>query len=185
VRPYASAEWYRSFSERLPGGQRPGTYGYMTEPRSLTWKKPIAWPTSCITIAPLILLLPQEHRSSTSSISPSVEPTYALPQYAQLLVDTGSRDLVLFKSRMPASLLPVPWTGDKVIQLPAGLARLLRYDLRQVTLGDQRWESLPGFVLGASTSSYPAGIDGVLGVRAVGGARVRLDFERRELGWSE
>jgi Aspartyl protease len=106
-------------------------------------------------------------------------------QPVQLLVDTGSRDLVLFKSRMPASLLPVPWKGDKVIQLPAGLVRLLRYDLRQVTLGDQRWESLPGFVLDASTSSYPAGIDGVLGVRAIGGARVRLDFERGELGWSE
>ena len=37
-------------------------------------------------------------------------------QPVQLLLDTGTRDLVLFKSRMPAPLLPVPWKGDKVIQ---------------------------------------------------------------------
>ena len=54
-----------------------------------------------------------------------------------------------------------------------------------MTLGDQRWESLPGFVLDASTASYPAGIDGVLGVCAIGRTRVRFDFERGELGWTE
>jgi len=106
-------------------------------------------------------------------------------QPVQLLVDTGSRDLVLFKSRMPAPLLPIPWKGDKVIQHASGLAHLLRYDLHQVTLGDQRWESLPGYVLDASLANYPSGIDGVLGVRAIGGTRVRFDFERGELGWTE
>jgi hypothetical protein len=103
----------------------------------------------------------------------------------QLLVDTGSRDLVLLKSRMPASLLPVPWRGDKIIRHASGLAHLLRYELRQATLGDQRWERLDGFVLDASTAGYPPGIDGVLGVRALGGNRVRFDFERGELSWSK
>jgi predicted aspartyl protease len=103
----------------------------------------------------------------------------------QLLVDTGSRDLVLFKSRMPAALLPLPWKGDKTILHASGVAHLLRYDLRQVTLGDQHWENLSGFVLDASTASYPPGIDGVLGVRAIGGTQVRFDFERGELGWSK
>ena len=103
----------------------------------------------------------------------------------QLLVDTGSRDLVLFKSRMPAQL-----TADALERReddPARLgrrARLLRYELRQVTLGDQHWDSLPGFVLDASTRPIRRGIDGVLGVLALGGTRVRFDFERGELGWS-
>jgi hypothetical protein len=101
----------------------------------------------------------------------------------QLLVDTGSRDLVLFKSRMPAPLLPVPWKGDKLIQYASGRARLLRYDLRQVTLGNQHWDSLPGFVLDRSTDGYPAGIDGVLGVCALGGTRVRFDFDHGEFSW--
>jgi predicted aspartyl protease len=102
----------------------------------------------------------------------------------QLLVDTGSRDLVLFKSRMPERLLPVPWKGEKVIQHASGLAHLLRFELHQVTLGDQHWDRLPGFVLDTPTDAYPQGIDGVLGVLALGGTRVRFDFERGELGWS-
>lgn len=101
----------------------------------------------------------------------------------QLLVDTGSRDLVLFKSRLPASLFPLPWKGDKVVNYASGPARLLKIDLRQVALGDQQWDHLPGFVLDASTQGYPDGIDGVLGVRALGGTRVRFDFEHGELSW--
>lgn len=105
-------------------------------------------------------------------------------QPIQLLVDTGSRDLVLFRRHMPAPLLPVPWKGDKVVYHATGAARLLKYELRQVTLGDQHWESLPGFVLDAKTDQYPPGIDGVLGVRALGASRVQFDFERGELGWT-
>jgi hypothetical protein len=103
----------------------------------------------------------------------------------QLLVDTGSRDLVLFKSRMSPTLLPVPWKGEKVIQHASGLAHLLRFELHQVTLGDQHWDRLPGFVLDARMDAYPQGIDGVLGVLALGGTRVQFDFERGELGWSK
>jgi predicted aspartyl protease len=103
---------------------------------------------------------------------------------AQLLVDTGSRDLVLFKSRMPADLLPIPWKGEKLIQHASGVARLARYEFPHVTLGHQHRDSLPGFVLDTETAAYPPRIDGVLGVRALGGTRVRFDFERGELGWS-
>ena len=103
----------------------------------------------------------------------------------QLIVDTGSSDLVLFKARMPISLLPLPWKGDKIVQHASGVAHLLRYELRQVTLGDDHWDTLHGFVLDASTAGYPEGIDGVLGVRALGGSRVRFDFERGKLGWSK
>jgi hypothetical protein len=103
----------------------------------------------------------------------------------QLLVDTGSRDLVLFKRRMPAALLPVPWRGEKVVQQASGPAHLRRFELSQVILGDQHWDRLPGFVLDAPMDAYPPGIDGVLGVLALGGTRVRFDFERGELGWSK
>jgi predicted aspartyl protease len=105
-------------------------------------------------------------------------------QPMQLLVDTGSRDLVLFKSRMPQALLPLPWKGEKIVQHSSGEAHLLRYELRHVTLGTEGWDSMHGFVLDASTNGYPAGIDGVLGVLALGGTRVHFDFERGELGWS-
>jgi hypothetical protein len=103
----------------------------------------------------------------------------------QLLVDTGSRDLVLFKSHMAAWLLPIPWKGDKLLFHASGAARLFKYDLSQVTLGDGHWDTLPGFVLDAETDHYPSRIDGVLGVRSLGAIRVRFDFERGELGWTK
>jgi predicted aspartyl protease len=103
----------------------------------------------------------------------------------QLLVDTGSRDLVLFKRRMSPALLPVPWKGEKVVQHASGLAHLLRFDLPEVTLGNQHWDRLQGFVVDAPMDGYPSGIDGVLGVLALGGTRVRFDFERGELGWAK
>ena len=36
-------------------------------------------------------------------------------QQVRLLVDTGSCDLVLFKTRMPAALSDPPWKGDKTV----------------------------------------------------------------------
>ena len=44
-------------------------------------------------------------------------------QQVRLLVDTGSSDLVLFKSRMPAGLSGAPWSGDKTVQVNMRPAR--------------------------------------------------------------
>ena len=55
--------------------------------------------------------------------------------------------------------------------------------VRHSALGDDHWDTMQ-FVLDASTAAYPAGIDGVLGVRALAGSRVRFAFERGQLGWS-
>jgi hypothetical protein len=101
-----------------------------------------------------------------------------------LLVDTGSSDLVLFKTRMPAALADPPWKGDKTVQYGSGAARLRRLDLRQVGLGEHLWDTLPAWSLDRGTEGYPETVGGVLGVLALGCQRVRLDFERHELGWS-
>jgi predicted aspartyl protease len=102
----------------------------------------------------------------------------------RLLVDTGSRDLVLFKSRMPAALSRPPWKGDKTVQYASGSARLLRLELREVGLGAHTCDRLPAWSLDRALDGYPPGIDGVLGVQSLGCKRVRFDFERNELGWT-
>jgi predicted aspartyl protease len=102
----------------------------------------------------------------------------------RLLVDTGSRDLVLFKTRVPAGLSNAPWRGDKTVQYASGVERLRRLDLRQIGLGADQWDTLPAWVLDRVAEGYPPGIDGVLGVLALGCQRVRFDFERSEFGWS-
>jgi len=105
-------------------------------------------------------------------------------QQVRLLVDTGSSDLVLFKSRMPAALAGAPRRGDKIVQYASGVARLQRLDLRQVGLGARVWDRLPAWWLDRVPDGYPPGIDGVLGVLALDCQRVQFDFERNELGWS-
>ena len=105
-------------------------------------------------------------------------------QQVRLLVDTGSSDLVLFKSRMPAALSRAPWRGDKTVQYASGVARLRRLELRQVGLGEHIWDKLPAWALDRVPQGYPASIDGVLGVLSLGCRRVRFDFERNEFGWS-
>jgi Aspartyl protease len=105
-------------------------------------------------------------------------------QQVRLLVDTGSRDLVLFKTRMPAALADSPWRGDKTVQYASGAARLRRLELRQVGLGSYTWDKLSAWVIDRESQGYPPGIDGVLGVLALGCQRVRFDFEKGELGWT-
>jgi predicted aspartyl protease len=105
-------------------------------------------------------------------------------QQVRLLVDTGSADLVLFKARMPAALSNPPWKGDKTVQYAAGAARLLKLELRQAALGPDTWDKLPAWSLDRETAGYPPGIDGVLGVTALGCQRVRFDFEKGEFGWT-
>jgi hypothetical protein len=105
-------------------------------------------------------------------------------QQVRLLVDTGSSDLVLFKTRMPAALSDAPWRGDKTVQYASGAARLQRLELRQAGLGAQTWEKLPAWTLDRVPDGYPPSIDGVLGVLALGCQRVRFDFEKGEFGWS-
>ena len=102
----------------------------------------------------------------------------------RLLVDTGSRDLVLFKTRVPTGLSNAPWRGDKTVRYASGVERLRRLDLRQIGLGADQWDTLPAWALDRVADGYPLGIDGVLGVLALGCQRVRFDFERSEFGWS-
>jgi hypothetical protein len=105
-------------------------------------------------------------------------------EQVRLLVDTGSRDLVLFKSRMPAVLSGAPWRGDKTVQYASGAARLQRLELRQAGLGAHVWDKLPAWALDRVPNGYPPSIDGVLGVLSLGCQRVQFDFEKGEFGWS-
>jgi Aspartyl protease len=105
-------------------------------------------------------------------------------EQVRLLVDTGSSDLVLFKTRMPAALSAAPWRGDKTVQYASGAARLQRLELRQVGLGARMMDKLPAWALDRVPHGYPPSIDGVLGVLSLGCQRVRFDFARSEFGWS-
>jgi hypothetical protein len=109
----------------------------------------------------------------------------AAAHQVRLLIDTGSPDLVLFKTRL-ATILPnhQQWRGDKTVRYASGPARLRRIVLRDVTLGANAWSTLPAWALDRPPAGYPPGIDGVLGVTALGCRTVHFDFERSKLGCS-
>jgi len=136
----------------------------------------------------MLRFAPEGHEESVAPLElawPFVTVRMAVAgQQVRLLVDTGSPDLVLFKTRMPPALSNPPWKGDKTVQYAAGAARLLRLELRRAGLGPHIWDKLPAWSLDRETAGYPTDVDGVLGVAALGCQRVRFDFERSEFGWT-
>ena len=104
-------------------------------------------------------------------------------EQVRLLVDTGSSDLVLFKTRMPAALSGAPGEATRPCSMrPA----------RRGCGGSSCERPASGRDLGhtaclgtrPSADGYPPGIDGVLGVLALGCQRVQFDFENGQFGWS-
>jgi hypothetical protein len=91
----------------------------------------------------------------------------------RLLLDTGSADLVLFKSRMPDALERAPWKGDKAVRYASGAARLLRLELRHAGLGPHVWDTLQAWSLDRALDNYPASLDGVLACARSGAAECR------------
>ncbi len=81
---------------------------------------------------------------------------------------------------MPNALEHPRWKGDKTVQYASGAARLLRLELRNAGLGLQVWDTLQAWSLDRALDNYPASIDGVLGVRALGCRRVSFDFEGQQ-----
>jgi hypothetical protein len=100
-----------------------------------------------------------------------------------LLVDTGSRDLILFQSRLQDRLPKMITRGDKVIYHSSGESHLKKVLLPSSSLGQTKWKLLTAYLLDTATDAYPSDVDGVLGVLSLGVKRIRFDFERNTLSW--
>lgn len=101
----------------------------------------------------------------------------------RLLVDTGSRRLVLFERRTGNRLPRLPSHGEQLIYHISGTSHLRRVFLPPVDAGGTTFEHLEGFMSDAAVDGYPPQIDGVLGIRALASKRVGFDFERNRLGF--
>jgi len=101
----------------------------------------------------------------------------------RLLVDTGSRRLVLFERRMRDRLAHLPVHGEKLLYHISGTSRLDRVSLPPLDVGGTTFERLEGFMSDAPVDDYPSGIDGVLGVRVLASKCADFDFERGRFGF--
>jgi hypothetical protein len=100
----------------------------------------------------------------------------------RLLVDTGSRHIVLFEQRVSDRVSYVRVPGDKLLYHMAGISRLQRVLLSRLDVGSLTIPRIEGLLSSADVHHYPPDIDGVLGIRAIVSRRVDFDFERNRLG---
>jgi predicted aspartyl protease len=103
-------------------------------------------------------------------------------QPCRLLVDTGSRNIVLFEQRVSERLSHLRVRGDKLLYHMAGTSRLQRVVLPRLDAGSLTITGVEGLLSNADVDQYPSSIDGILGVRAIASRRVDFDFERSSLG---
>lgn len=101
----------------------------------------------------------------------------------RLLVDTGSRDLILFESRLQDRLPKMITRGEKIIYHSSGESHLKKVLLPSSSLGQTKWKLLTAYLLDTATDAYPSDVDGVMGVLSLGVKRIRFDFERNTLSW--
>jgi hypothetical protein len=100
----------------------------------------------------------------------------------RLLVDTGSRHIVLFEQRVSGRCSNLRVRGNKVLYHLAGTSRLQRVVLPRLEAGSLTIAGLEGLLSNADVHDYPSDIDGILGVRAIASRRVDFDFERSRVG---
>jgi predicted aspartyl protease len=101
----------------------------------------------------------------------------------RLLVDTGSSRLVLFERRVHDMAPLLPFHGELSFNHLSGTSRLNRVLLMDLELGGLTINRLEGFMSDSPVEGYPAGIDGVLGLRAVATKHADFDFERSRLAF--
>lgn len=100
----------------------------------------------------------------------------------RLLVDTGSRHIVLFQQRVSGRVSNLRVRGDKLLYHMAGTSRLQRLVLPPLEAGSLTIRGLDALLSTADVHHYPSSIDGILGVRSIAARRVDFDFERNRLG---
>jgi predicted aspartyl protease len=106
-----------------------------------------------------------------------------LGQVLYLMVDTGSKDLVLFENRIRDRLPRLPVVGRKTVLGLGGDQVLRKLDLPYVGIGTQRIGPVRAYATRAVDGSI-VGFDGLLGVRGLGVNLLVFDFQRRLVGLS-
>jgi hypothetical protein len=104
-------------------------------------------------------------------------------QPIRLLVDTGSKRLVLFERRVGHRLPRLPFHGEKLLYHISGTSQLHRVFLPALEAGGTTIEHIEGFMSDSPLDGYPPEIDGVLGIRVLASKRAEFDFEGGRLGF--
>jgi predicted aspartyl protease len=99
----------------------------------------------------------------------------------RVIVDTGSDQLFLFERRVKDRFPMMPGHGHFVINQLGGAVHLLRVILYSVDVGGSSVNRLEAFMSDGAVDGYPAGIDGVIGLRVLAPNRAAFALEQGRL----
>lgn len=100
----------------------------------------------------------------------------------RLLVDTGARDLILFKKDPRGRFPGLRIIGEENTHNLGGNTRLRQVALPPIRLGDAEFANLRTYLMDAPASEA-SNFDGLLGITFLGARLLSIDFERNRLTW--
>lgn len=101
----------------------------------------------------------------------------------RLLIDTGAKDLILFRSRLGDVRLRTPAANSKTIYHLSSAEELHMVRLSSVRLGETELSNVKAYLMEGPIQEY-AGVEGILGVDSLGLDRIDFDFDRQLVSWS-
>lgn len=113
-----------------------------------------------------------------------VVPLEVQGETVRLLVDTGAKDLLLFKPRLEGRLAGLHIIGEKVSTNMGGELHLTRVQLPGARLGQSELGVLDAVLMESSPGALPD-CDGLLGVTALGLKRLSFDFRHHLIAWQK
>lgn len=126
------------------------------------------------TIAPEAITFETEHEAGGTYI---LIPVECSGQSLRILLDTGIKDLMLFKGRLRGTLQHLQSRAQEVNLNPGGQDRLTEVELETVRTGALSRERQKAYVW-TTPEDHLRNIDGMLGPTALGIAVIRFDFNR-------
>lgn len=127
--------------------------------------------------------VPFSSRADLATLAPFLTVSVEFDgQPVRLMLDSGSRETVLFESRMGETLSGLPMLDKATIPHAGGQSFARRVQLPHVALGDANWKRLAVLVL---DRRGPEGLelDGLLSLRSLGAERVHFDFQEGSVSW--
>jgi len=101
----------------------------------------------------------------------------------RLLVDTGAKDLILFRSRLKDGQCGEPTLKKKRIYHLGSSEELRMVQLSQVRFGETELGTLRAYRLDARIKGYPE-LHGIVGVSSLGLDRIQFDFDNQLVSWA-
>jgi hypothetical protein len=125
---------------------------------------------------------PHPLRAINSQLRCLVVSTEIQGRPVRLLVDTGVRDLILFKQNTRGRFPKLQVIGEGNAPNLCGKVRLRQVALPRIRLGDTEFADLRTFLMDAPAAEA-SNFDGLLGTASLGARLVSIDFERNSLTW--